>query len=145
MKAAQKKIRVLLAKVGLDGHDRGIKIVAMGLRDAGMEVIYTGLHQTPLQVVRIALQEDVDVLGLSFSSGAHMTLVPEIMKLLEEEKIRESVQVILGGFLPEEEEITYLRNLGVKEIFGIDARLPDIVTYIQDAMKGVERTKGVSG
>ena len=142
---AGKKIRVLLAKVGLDGHDRGIKIVAMGLRDAGMEVIYTGLHQTPLQVVHIALQEGVDVLGLSFSSGAHMTLVPEIMKLLEQEKIRESVQVILGGFLPEEEEITYLKNLGVKEIFGIDSRLPDIVTYIQGAMKGVERTKGVIG
>lgn len=145
MKAAQKKIRVLLAKVGLDGHDRGIRIVALGLRDAGMEVIYTGLHQTPAQVVSIVVQEDVDVLGLSFSSGAHMTLVPEIMKLLEEAEIRENVLVILGGFLPEEEEITYLKDLGVKEIFGIDSRLPDIVTYIQGAMKGAERTKRVIG
>jgi methylmalonyl-CoA mutase C-terminal domain/subunit len=144
MKAAHKKIRVLLAKVGLDGHDRGIKIVALGLRDAGMEVIYTGLHQTPPQVVSIALQEDVDVLGLSFSSGAHMTLVPEIMKLLEESKIHNSVQVILGGFLPEAEEITYLRNIGVREIFGIDSRLSDIVTYIQGAVKGAER-KEASG
>jgi methylmalonyl-CoA mutase C-terminal domain/subunit len=145
MKAAQKKIRVLLAKVGLDGHDRGIKIVSMGLRDAGMEVIYTGLHQTPQQVVGIALQEAVDVLGLSFSSGAHMTLVPEIMKLLEEAKLRESVHVILGGFLPEEEEITYLKSVGVKEIFGLDSRLPDIAAYIQDVVNGAEGTKGVTG
>lgn len=144
MKAAPRKIRVLLAKVGLDGHDRGIKVVAMGLRDAGMEIIYTGLHQTPSQVVRIALQEDVDVLGLSFSSGAHMTLVPEIMKLLEEVKIQETVQVIIGGFLPEEEEITYLKKLGVKEIFGVDSYLSDIVAYIKDIMKDRESIKGVS-
>ncbi len=131
MKAEGKKIRVLLAKVGLDGHDRGIKIVAQCLRDAGMEVIYTGLHQTPQQVARIALEEDVDVLGLSFSSGAQMTLVPEVMKCLEEAKIKEDVQVILGGFLPEEEEVAYFKNLGVKEVFSIDSRLSEIADYVR--------------
>ena len=136
MNTKTKIIRVLLAKVGLDGHDRGLKIVAQGLRDAGMEVIYTGLHQTPQQVVRTALQEDVAVLGLSFSSGAHMTLVPEIMKLLKEAKIQEDIQVIIGGFLPEEDEIASLKSLGVKEIFGIDSRLPDIVAFIRDMQKG---------
>ena len=129
-KAERKKIRVLLAKVGLDGHDRGIKVVAQGLRDAGMEVIYTGLHQTSQQVVRTALQEDVDILGLSFSSGAQMAHVPEIMKLLEEAKMKEDVQVLLGGFLPEEEEIVHFKNLGVKEVFGVDSRLEEIVKFI---------------
>ncbi len=129
---AEQKIRVLLAKVGLDGHDRGIKVVAQALRDAGMEVIYTGLHQTSQQVVRAALQEDVDILGLSFSSGAQMTHVSDIMKLLEEAKIKEDVQVILGGFIPEEDEITFFKKIGVKEVFGVDSRLEDIVQYIRE-------------
>lgn len=129
---AEQKIRVLLAKVGLDGHDRGIKVVAQALRGAGMEVIYTGLHQTSQQVVRAALQEDVDILGLSFSSGAQMTHVSDIMKLLEEARIKEDVQVILGGFIPEEEEITFFKKIGVKEVFGVDSRLEDIVRYIRE-------------
>jgi methylmalonyl-CoA mutase C-terminal domain/subunit len=124
-------VRVLLAKAGLDGHDRGIKVVAQALRDAGMEVIYTGLHQTSQQVVSTALQENVDILGLSFLSGAQMTLVPEIMKLMESAKIDKDVQVILGGFLPEEDETAYFKKLGVKEIFGTDSRLSDIVGYIR--------------
>lgn len=138
----QRKIRVLLAKVGLDGHDRGIKVVAQALRDAGMEVIYTGLHQTPQQVVHTALQENIDILGLSFLSGAQMTLVPEIMKLLEELQIKEEVKVILGGFLPEDYEIEYFKKLGVKAIFDVDSRLTDIADYIRTITAGLERDKG---
>lgn len=139
MKKGQRRIRVLLAKVGLDGHDRGIKVVAQALRDAGMEVIYSGLHQTPQQVVHTALQENVDILGLSFLSGAQMTLVPEIMKLLEEVKIKEDVKVILGGFLPEDYEIDYFKKLGVKAVFDVDSRLADIVDYIRAITKDVEK------
>ena len=131
MEKEGKKIRVLLAKVGLDGHDRGIKIVAQCLRDGGLEVIYTGLHRSPQEVVRAALEEDVDVLGMSFSSGAQMTLVPEVMRLMAEAGIREDVQVILGGFLPEEEEIAYFKKLGVKAVFSIDSRLQDILDFIR--------------
>ena len=130
--SGQGKIRVLVAKPGLDGHDRGAKVIARALRDAGMEVIYTGLHQTSQQVVRAALQEDVDILGMSFSSGAQMTHVSDIMKLLEEAKIKEDVQVILGGFIPEEDEVTFFKKIGVKEVFGVDSRLEDIVQYIRE-------------
>lgn len=139
MERGKRRIRVLLAKVGLDGHDRGIKVVAQALRDAGMEVIYTGLHQTPQQVVHTALQENVDILGLSFLSGAQMTIVPEIMKLLEEAKIKEDVQVILGGFLPEEDEVAYFKKIGVKAVFDVDSRLADIIDYIGAITKDVEK------
>ena len=136
MEKKQKRIRVLLAKVGLDGHDRGIKVVAQALRDAGMEVIYTGLHQTPEQVVTTALQETVDILGLSFLSGAQMTLVPEIMGLLQAAKIEDEVKVIVGGFLPEDDEIDYFKKIGVKAIFDVDSRLDDIVGYIRAIVGG---------
>ena len=142
MEKNQRRIRVLLAKVGLDGHDRGIKVVAQALRDAGMEVIYTGLHQSPQQVVHTALQENVDILGLSFLSGAQMTLVPEIMKLLEEIKIKDDVKVILGGFLPEDDEIDYFKKLGVKAVFDVDSYLGDIVGYIRTITTGVEKEEG---
>jgi methylmalonyl-CoA mutase C-terminal domain/subunit len=142
LKKNQRRIRVLLAKVGLDGHDRGIKVVAQALRDAGMEVIYTGLHQSPQQVVHTALQENVDILGLSFLSGAQMTLVPEIMKLLEEVKIKDDVKVILGGFLPEDDEIDYFKKLGVKAVFDVDSHLGDIVGYIRTITTGVEKEEG---
>ena len=142
MEKNQRRIRVLLAKVGLDGHDRGIKVVAQALRDAGMEVIYTGLHQSPQQVVHTALQENVDILGLSFLSGAQMTLVPEIMKLLEEIKIKDDVKVILGGFLPEDDEIDYFKKLGVKAVFDVDSHLGDIVGYIRTITTGVEKEEG---
>jgi methylmalonyl-CoA mutase cobalamin-binding domain/chain len=138
----QKRIRVLLAKVGLDGHDRGIKVVAQALRDAGMEVIYTGLHQTPQQVVHTALQETVDILGLSFLSGAQMTLVPEIMKLLEEAKIKDEVKVIVGGFLPEDDEIDHFKKIGVKAIFDVDSRLDDIVDSLRTIAGGGGKGEG---
>jgi methylmalonyl-CoA mutase C-terminal domain/subunit len=141
----QRRIRVLLAKVGLDGHDRGIKVVAQALRDAGMEVIYTGLHQTSQQVVHTALQETVDILGLSFLSGAQMTLVPEIMKLLEEAKIKDDVKVIVGGFLPEDDEIDYFKKIGVKAIFDVDSRLDDIVDSLRAIAGGGGKGEGDLG
>jgi methylmalonyl-CoA mutase C-terminal domain/subunit len=108
-------IRVVVAKVGLDGHDRGAKIIARALRDAGMEVIYTGLHQTPEQVVEAAIQEDADAIGISILSGAHMTLVPRIIELLEENEA-EDILVFVGGTIPKE-DITRLKDLGVGEVF----------------------------
>ena len=107
-------IRVLLAKVGLDGHDRGVKVVARTLRDAGMDVIYTGLHRTPLEVVNAAIQEDVDVLGISLLSGAHMTICPKIMDLLKEKDAEDTI-VVVGGVVPDE-DVAFLREIGVKEL-----------------------------
>ena len=110
-----KKIRVLIAKPGLDGHDRGAKIIARALRDAGMEVIYTGLRQTPEQIVAAAIQEDVDAIGLSILSGAHNVLFPEIMRMLKEEGA-EGIIVFAGGIIPEQ-DIPRLKELGIREIF----------------------------
>src|SRR6266436_2946547 len=110
-----RKIRVLIAKPGLDGHDRGAKIIARALRDAGMEVIYTGLRQTPEQIVAAAVQEDVDAIGLSILSGAHNVLFPEIMRLLKEENA-EAIAVFAGGIIPEQ-DIPKLKSLGIREIF----------------------------
>ncbi|MEK9963400.1 MAG: cobalamin B12-binding domain-containing protein [Betaproteobacteria bacterium] len=107
-------IRVLLAKVGLDGHDRGVKVVARTLRDAGMDVIYTGLHRTPLEVVNAAIQEDVDVLGISLLSGAHMTICPKIMDLLKEKDAEDTI-VVVGGVVPDE-DVAFLKEIGVKEL-----------------------------
>ena len=109
------KIRVLIAKPGLDGHDRGAKIIARALRDAGMEVIYTGLRQTPEQIVAAAVQEDVDAIGLSILSGAHNVLFPEIMRLLKEEGA-EDIVVVAGGIIPEQ-DIARLKEMGIREIF----------------------------
>jgi methylmalonyl-CoA mutase C-terminal domain/subunit len=111
----QKRIRVLIAKPGLDGHDRGAKIIARALRDAGMEVIYTGLRQTPEMIASAAVQEDVDVIGLSILSGAHNVLFPEIMRLLKEEEAQDIV-VFAGGIIPEQ-DIPRLKELGIREIF----------------------------
>ncbi len=127
------KIRVLIAKPGLDGHDRGAKIVARALRDAGMEVIYTGLRQTPEMVAEAALQEDVDVIGLSILSGAHMALVPRIMELLKQEDLGDMV-VMLGGIIPDE-DMPGLKELGVSAIFGPGARLDSIVQSVHDALE----------
>lgn len=124
-----KKIRVLIAKPGLDGHDRGAKIVARTLRDAGMEVIYTGLRQTPLQIVNAAIQEDVDVIGLSILSGAHLTLVKEIMDLIKKNNM-EDVLVILGGIVPDI-DIPKLKEMGVAEIFQPGTNTSAIVNYIK--------------
>ncbi len=129
-----RKIRVLVAKPGLDGHDRGAKVVARALRDAGMEVIYTGLHQTPEQVVEAALQEDVDVVGLSILSGAHMTLVPRIKCLLKDNDA-EDILLIVGGIVSaEDEEKLKLKGL-VEEIFTPGTPLDNIVDFIRGAIK----------
>jgi len=123
------RIRVLVAKPGLDGHDRGAKIIARAFRDAGFEVIYTGLRQTPEQVVTAALQEDVDVVGLSVLSGAHMTLCPRIMELMKKEKL-DDVLVIVGGIIPDK-DIAKLKELGVSEVFQPGASTEDIITYVK--------------
>ena len=121
-------IRVLVAKPGLDGHDRGAKVIARALRDAGMEVIYTGIRQTPRMVVQAAAQEDVSVLGLSILSGAHMELLPEIMRLLGEQGM-DDVLVVLGGIVPEEDRDA-LSNIGVSAVFGPGTSTNDIIEYI---------------
>ena len=128
-----KKIRILIAKPGLDGHDRGAKVVARALRDAGMEVIYTGLRQTPEMVAEAALQEDVDAVGLSILSGAHMGLVPRIMDLLKAEGMG-GVHVFLGGIIPEE-DIPELKACGVAEVYGPGTSTEKIATDIQAAVR----------
>lgn len=130
MKKGSPKIRVLLAKPGLDGHDRGIKVVAQGLKEAGMEVIYTGLHQTVPQIVSVAIQEDVDVIGLSILSGAHMVLIPDLLNQLKEKGVFDKV-VVAGGFIPEEEDRRKLEVLGVKKVFQQDTPISEIVQSIQ--------------
>jgi methylmalonyl-CoA mutase C-terminal domain/subunit len=127
------RIRVLVAKPGLDGHDRGAKVIARALRDAGMEVIYTGLRQTPEMVVEAALQEDVDVIGLSILSGAHMALFPKVVELLKEEGV-DDILVIGGGIIPED-DVNSLKECGIAEIFGPGTPLSDIVEYIETHVK----------
>ena len=128
----ERKIRVVVAKPGLDGHDRGAKIVARALRDAGVEVIYTGLHQTPEQIVETAIQEDADAVGISILSGAHMTLVPRILELLRENGL-EDVVVVVGGTIPED-DAKELGKLGVAGVFGPGATTTAIVDFIRDAV-----------
>jgi methylmalonyl-CoA mutase C-terminal domain/subunit len=125
-----RKIRVLIAKPGLDSHDRGAKVVARALRDAGMEVIYTGLRQTPEQIAETALQEDVDVVGLSILSGAHKTLFPRIMNLLKQKGLTD-VMVFAGGIIPEEDAVE-MKKLGIKEIFGPGTTMEAIIRYVLD-------------
>ena len=122
-------IRVLLAKVGLDGHDRGVKVVARTLRDAGMDVIYTGLHRTAEEVVHSAIQEDVDVLGISLLSGAHMTICPKIMKLLKDQGAEDTI-VVVGGVVPDE-DVAPLKAMGVKELLLQDTPPKQIVETLQ--------------
>jgi methylmalonyl-CoA mutase C-terminal domain/subunit len=124
----ERKIRVLIAKPGLDSHDRGAKIIARALRDAGMEVIYTGLRQTPEQIVETALQEDVDVIGLSILSGAHRTLFPRITELLKQKDLTD-VLVVAGGIIPEE-DVPEMKELGIKEIFGPGTPTDKIVQFV---------------
>src|SRR3982751_3364134 len=127
-----KKIRVVVAKPGLDGHDRGAKIIARALRDAGMEVIYTGLHQTPEQIVETVIQEDADAVGLSILSGAHMTLVPRVVELLKEQGI-DDVVVTVGGTIPND-DIPELKKLGVSEVFTPGASTQEIIDFISGAV-----------
>ena len=133
MAVKEQKIRVLVAKPGLDGHDRGAKVVARALRDAGMEVIYTGLRQTPEQIVNAALQEDVDAIGISILSGAHNTIVPRIMELLKEKKL-DDVLVVVGGIIPEQ-DVIYLKSLGVSAIFLPGTSTEDTITFIREHTK----------
>ena len=129
---AERKIRVVVAKPGLDGHDRGAKIIARALRDAGMVVIYTGLHQTPEQIVETVLQEDADAVGLSILSGAHMTLVPRIVEQLREQGA-EDVILVVGGTIPQD-DVPELKRLGVAEIFTPGASVQGIVDFIRGAV-----------
>ncbi len=125
----EKKIRVLIAKPGLDGHDRGAKIIARALRDAGMEVIYTGLRQTPEMIASAALQEDVDVIGLSILSGAHMTICPRLMELLREKQMGHVI-VVIGGIIPDA-DIPVLKQAGIAEVFQPGSSTQEIVDFIQ--------------
>ena len=131
--SSEKKIRVVVAKPGLDGHDRGAKIIARALRDAGMEVIYTGLHQTPEQIVETVIQEDADAVGLSILSGAHMTLVPRVMQLLKEQGA-DDVVVTLGGTIPSD-DVKELKELGVAEVFTPGASTQQAVDFIRGAVR----------
>jgi methylmalonyl-CoA mutase C-terminal domain/subunit len=131
---SERKIRVLVAKPGLDGHDRGAKVVARALRDAGMEVIYTGLRQTPEMVAEAALQEDVDVIGLSILSGAHMALVPRVVELLKAND-QEQVRVFLGGIIPDE-DVPRLMEVGVVGIYGPGTSTQDIIRDVRQAVLG---------
>jgi methylmalonyl-CoA mutase C-terminal domain/subunit len=131
--STEKKIRVVVAKPGLDGHDRGAKIIARALRDAGMEVIYTGLHQTPDQIVETVIQEDADAVGLSILSGAHMTLVPRILELLEQQGV-DDVLITVGGTIPAD-DVPQLKELGVAAVFGPGAHTQEIVDFIRGAVR----------
>lgn len=133
MKKSAKKIRVLIGKPGLDGHDRGAKVVARALRDAGFEVIYTGLHQTPEMIVNAALQEDVQAIGLSILSGAHMHLFSRVMELLKEKKA-EDILVFGGGIIPDD-DIAALKKVGVSQIFTPGTSTVDIIDWLQKSAK----------
>jgi len=132
-----RKIRIVVAKPGLDGHDRGAKIIARALRDAGMEVIYTGLHQTPEQIAETAIQEDADAVGLSILSGAHMTLVPRVVELLREQGAEDGV-VTVGGTIPAD-DIPELKKLGVAEVFTPGAPTDQIVEFVRKAVEEREQ------
>ena len=131
--AGERKLRILVAKPGLDGHDRGAKIVARALRDAGFEVIYTGLHQTPEMIVEAAIQEDVDAIGLSILSGAHLTLFPAVIQLLKDKGLSD-IKVLGGGIVPAD-DIPKLKALGVLEVFTPGATTKDIVLFIKNHIK----------
>ncbi|MDQ7801448.1 MAG: cobalamin B12-binding domain-containing protein [Armatimonadota bacterium] len=129
----QERIRILIAKPGLDGHDRGAKVVARALRDAGFEVIYTGLHQTPEMIVTAAIQEDVDAIGLSILSGAHMALFPRILELLRQRGVNDIV-VFAGGIIPDD-DIAALKAMGIREVFTPGTSLAEIVQWVRENVK----------
>jgi methylmalonyl-CoA mutase C-terminal domain/subunit len=135
------KIRVLLAKPGLDGHDRGIKVIAAAFRDAGFEVIYTGLRQTPELIVNAAIQEDVDAIGVSILSGAHMTLFPAILNLLKEKKA-DDIILFGGGIIPDEDVIT-LEKMGIDKLFTPGATTEEAISYLRDAMARRKRDERI--
>ena len=135
----QRKIRVLVAKVGLDGHDRGAKVIARALRDAGMEVIYTGMQQTPQMIVDAAIQEDVDVIGLSILSGAHMTLLPKVTQGLRAEGA-DDVLVLAGGIIADQDAETLRRDHGIAAVYGPGASTHDIIRFINEHVAPTTRT-----
>ncbi|NJE07937.1 cobalamin B12-binding domain-containing protein [Thermococcus sp. M39] len=137
------KVRVLIAKPGLDGHDRGAKVIARALRDAGFEVIYTGIRQTPEQIVESVIQEDVDVLGISILSGAHMVLIPKILKLLEEKGIKpnEDILVIAGGIIPPD-DAEQLEKMGVAKVFGPGSPINEIIKFIDENVQKLKKFRG---
>lgn len=139
------KVRVLIAKPGLDGHDRGAKVIARALRDAGFEVIYTGIRQTPEQIAESVVQEDIDVLGLSILSGAHMVLIPKILKLLEEKGIKanEDVLVLAGGIIPPD-DAQELEKMGVGRVFGPGSPIEEIVGFIDENVPKLKKFRGES-
>ncbi len=134
------KVRVLIAKPGLDGHDRGAKVIARALRDAGFEVIYTGIRQTPEQIVESVIQEDVDVLGISILSGAHMVLIPKILRLLEERGLKpgEDLLIIAGGIIPPD-DAKKLEELGVGRVFGPGSPISEIIDFIDENVKRLKK------
>jgi len=134
VRTGARPIRVLVAKVGLDGHDRGVKIVARALRDGGMEVIYTGLHRRPEEVVRIAVEEDVDLIGVSILSGAHLTLVPRIVAGMKEHGIADEVALVVGGVVPDE-DIEVLQALGVAAVVGQETTPDEIVATVRRVVR----------
>ena len=136
---AENPIRVLVAKVGLDGHDRGVKVVARALRDAGMEVIYTGLHRTPEQVIASAVQEDVDAIGVSLLSGAHMTLLPRLLELMRQQGIDDKV-LVAGGVMPDE-DVVALKGMGVADILGQDTPPATIVATVERLVRDRQATQ----
>ncbi len=133
-KAPSRRIRVLIAKPGLNSHDRGAKVVARALKEAGMEVIYTGLRQTPEQIVETALQEDVDVIGLSILSGAHMTWVPRVIELMKEKGLFGQVLLLVGGIIPED-DAKALKQMGVDEVFGPGTPTDEVIKYVREHVK----------
>ena len=139
------KIRVVIAKPGLDGHDRGAKVVARALRDAGFEVIYTGIRQTPEQIVETVIQEDAAVLGLSILSGAHMVLIPKVLRLLEERglRINEDVVVFAGGIIPPD-DAEELKKMGVAEVFGPGTPLSKVIEFIDESVRKLKRFREAS-
>ena len=130
----EKTYRILIAKPGLDGHDRGAKVIARALRDAGMEVIYLGLRQTPEMIAEAALQEDADAIGLSILSGAHMTLLPRIVELLHQNGL-DDVMVFAGGIIPDE-DVPALKEIGVRGIFGPGTNTDDVITFVREQLSG---------
>ncbi|WP_087037485.1 cobalamin B12-binding domain-containing protein [Thermococcus litoralis] len=139
------KVRVLIAKPGLDGHDRGAKVIARALRDAGFEVIYTGIRQTPEQIVESVIQEDIDVLGLSILSGAHMVLIPKILRLLEEKSIKpnEDILVLAGGIIPPD-DAQELEKMGVARVFGPGSSIEEIIKFIDENVPKLKKFRGES-
>lgn len=139
------KVRVLMAKPGLDGHDRGAKVIARALRDAGFEVIYTGIRQTPEQIVETVIQEDIDVLGLSILSGAHMVLIPKILRLLEEKGIKpnEDILVLAGGIIPPD-DAQELEKMGVARVFGPGSPIEEIIKFIDENIPKLKKFRGES-